>query len=113
MSELLGILVPVIVAVVALAGNWLSGSAQRRDAKTKSDVGLLDKWREFSEELDEQRSAAQARSVELSERIDRLSERIGVLESRDRAWARYVDDLIAHIYKELPPPPPPRPQSLG
>ena len=113
MSELLAILVPVIVAVVALAGNWLSGSAQRRDAKTQSDLGLLDRWRALSDELDEQRAAERARAAELSERLDKLAERVALLENRDIEWARYVDRLTDHINRQLPPPPPPRPETLG
>lgn len=113
MTELLSVFVPVLVAVVALVGNWLSASAQRRDAKTKGDMDLLDKWRAFSDELDEQRVAAQGRASELSERLDRLSERVAVLETRDIEWARYVDRLTDHINRQLPPPPPPRPQALG
>lgn len=113
MTELLAILVPVIVALVALIGNWLSGAAQRRDAKTQSDFGLLDRWRALSDELDEQRAAEHARAAELSERLDRLSERVAVLETRDLEWARYVDKLTDHINRQLPPPPPPRPETLG
>lgn len=113
MTELLAILVPVIVALVALGGNWLSGAAQRRDAKTQSDLGLLDRWKTLSDELDEQRIAERARATELSERLDRLSERVAVLETRDLEWARYVDRLTDHINRQLPPPPPPRPETLG
>lgn len=112
MSELLGILVPVLVAIVALIGNWLSGMSQRKDQKAQAEFGLLDRWKALSDELDEQRTAEQTRSRELSERLDRLSERIATLERRDRAWAQYVDDLINHINHRLPPPPPPRPETL-
>lgn len=113
MSELLAILVPVIVALVALIGNWLSGAAQRRDAKTQTDFGLLDRWKTLSDELDEQRIAERSRAAELSERLDKLAERVAFLENRDFEWARYVDRLTDHINRQLPPPPPPRPEALG
>lgn len=43
-SELLTIFIPVIVALVALVGNWLSGAAQRKDSQTQADFGLMDRW---------------------------------------------------------------------
>ena len=113
MTELLAVLVPVLVGVVAAVGGWLNGAAQRRDAKTQADLGLLDRWRALSDELDEQRATERARAAELSERLDKLSERVAVLENRDLEWARYVDRLTDHINRQLPPPPPPRPETLG
>lgn len=113
MTELLAVLVPVLVGIVAAVGGWLNSAAQRRDAKTQSDFGLLDRWKTLSDELDEQRAAERARAAELSERLDRLSERVAVLETRDLEWARYVDRLTDHINRQLPPPPPPRPETLG
>ncbi len=112
MSELLAILVPVLVGIVAAAGGWLNGAAQRREAKTQADLGLVDRWQALSDELDEQRVAEQQRARELSERIDRLSQRVSELERRDRAWRAYVDLLTDHITRRLPPPPPDIPDVL-
>lgn len=112
MNELLAVLVPVLVGIIAAVGGWLNGAAQRREAKTQSNLGIVDRWQKLSDELDEQRVAAETRARELSERIDRLSARIVSLERRDRAWRRYVDDLTDHITKQLPPPPPALPPEL-
>lgn len=83
---MLGVLIPVIVAVVTGAGGFLVAWINSQAAKKQSTIATYD-------QLIVQVHSQQEQIRELFEQVTSLSRKLVSLETRDTAWQTWADDL--------------------
>lgn len=83
---MLSVLIPVITAAVTGVGGFLVAWANSRAAKAQSMIATYD-------QLTAQVQSQQAQISDLFTQLTALSRRLVSLETRDKAWQAWADDL--------------------
>lgn len=105
MTALYGVFGGIIVALIALAGTWLTERAGRRTTQQRSDsrdrAAVMDAWRELLEPYRQEVARLNVRVTELSTAVEQLQ------SWRERAVV-YIRLLVQKLRENgIEPPDPP------